>query len=49
MVVMKMALQMVFASYSDHAVHFMELPGEIPNRWYFDLCFFFSFLLNANC
>lgn len=25
-------LQTVFASYSDRAVHFMELPGEIPNR-----------------
>ncbi|RZR86573.1 hypothetical protein BHM03_00013797 [Ensete ventricosum] len=27
-----MGLQIVFASYSDRAVHFMELPGEIPNR-----------------
>lgn len=26
-------LQTVFASYSDRAVHFMELPGEIPNRY----------------
>ncbi|PKU85899.1 vacuolar sorting protein 18 isoform X1 [Dendrobium catenatum] len=25
------ALDTVFASYSDRAVHFMELPGEIPN------------------
>jgi hypothetical protein len=25
-------LQTVFASYSDRAIHFMELPGEIPNR-----------------
>ena len=24
--------QTVFASYSDRAIHFMELPGEIPNR-----------------
>ncbi|KAL6285226.1 hypothetical protein ACE6H2_009616 [Prunus campanulata] len=27
-----MSLQTVFASYLDHVVHFMELPGEIPNR-----------------
>ncbi|KAG0503649.1 hypothetical protein HPP92_003721 [Vanilla planifolia] len=26
------ALDTMFASYSDRAVHFMELPGEIPNR-----------------
>ncbi|CAI9753952.1 unnamed protein product [Fraxinus pennsylvanica] len=26
-----MGLQSVFASYVDRAVHFMELPGEIPN------------------
>ncbi|XP_042450778.1 vacuolar sorting protein 18-like [Zingiber officinale] len=25
------SLETVFASYSDRAVHFMELPGEIPN------------------
>lgn len=25
-------VQNVFTSYSDRAVHFMELPGEIPNR-----------------
>lgn len=25
-------VQSVFASYADRAVHFMELPGEIPNR-----------------
>ncbi|XP_010931902.1 vacuolar sorting protein 18 isoform X1 [Elaeis guineensis] len=25
------SLESVFASYSDRAVHFMELPGEIPN------------------
>lgn len=24
--------QTVFASYSDRAIHFMELPGDIPNR-----------------
>lgn len=27
-----MALQTVFTSYLERAVHFMELPGEIPNR-----------------
>ncbi|CAL9013958.1 unnamed protein product [Prunus brigantina] len=26
------SLETVFASYLDHVVHFMELPGEIPNR-----------------
>lgn len=26
-----MYLQAVFASYTDRAVHFMELPGDIPN------------------
>ncbi|XWS68577.1 hypothetical protein CRYUN_Cryun04dG0102200 [Craigia yunnanensis] len=26
------SLETVFASYLDRAVHFMELPGEIPNR-----------------
>ncbi|KAF6163322.1 hypothetical protein GIB67_025186 [Kingdonia uniflora] len=26
------SLDTLFASYSDRAVHFMELPGEIPNR-----------------
>ncbi|KAF9588331.1 hypothetical protein IFM89_008761 [Coptis chinensis] len=26
------ALDTMFSSYSDRAVHFMELPGEIPNR-----------------
>ncbi|BFG18971.1 hypothetical protein CerSpe_052440 [Prunus speciosa] len=25
------SLETVFASYLDHVVHFMELPGEIPN------------------
>jgi hypothetical protein len=25
------SLETVFASYSDRAIHFMELPGEIPN------------------
>lgn len=25
-------VQNVFTSYSDRAVHFTELPGEIPNR-----------------
>ncbi|KAF0897711.1 hypothetical protein E2562_000427 [Oryza meyeriana var. granulata] len=25
------SLETVFASYSDHAIHFMELPGDIPN------------------
>jgi hypothetical protein len=27
-----LASQTVFASYADRAIHFMELPGEIPNR-----------------
>ena len=26
------AFQTVFASYVERAVHFMELPGEVPNR-----------------
>ncbi|RAL52609.1 hypothetical protein DM860_007377 [Cuscuta australis] len=26
------SLESVFASYVDRTVHFMELPGEIPNR-----------------
>ena len=26
------ASQTVFASYADRVIHFMELPGEIPNR-----------------
>lgn len=32
----KCLLQSVFASYKERAVHFMELPGEIPNRQVFD-------------
>ncbi|KAK3017944.1 hypothetical protein RJ639_005223 [Escallonia herrerae] len=31
-------LDAVFASYVDRAVHFMELPGEIPNRQVASVC-----------
>ncbi|KAK8969414.1 hypothetical protein KSP40_PGU010128 [Platanthera guangdongensis] len=33
------ALDTTFASYSDRAVHFMELPGEISNRQFYSLSY----------
>ncbi|KAK6918988.1 Pep3/Vps18/deep orange [Dillenia turbinata] len=36
------SLDTVFSSYLDRAVHFMELPGEIPNRQVGTFCFCFS-------
>ncbi|KAJ9549372.1 hypothetical protein OSB04_021915 [Centaurea solstitialis] len=33
-------LETVFASYVERAVHFMELPGEIPNRQVLELHYF---------
>ncbi|CAI0460871.1 unnamed protein product [Linum tenue] len=39
-------LETVFASYLDRAVHFMELPGEVPNRQVCIVLCYSSFNLN---